>query len=264
MPSRLHVEITGDGPPVILVHSSGLSGRQWRRLASLLVKRGFRAIVPDLTGHGSSPPLPEPAPFSYVADVEALVALLETYAPVHLVGHSYGGLIAILAAVRAPKALLSLTLFDPVAFAVLDRPEDGTALLELGSVASPWGTSERDHEAWLQAFVEYWGGEGAWLALREEARAEFRRVGWAVQQGVSTLVDDRTPNDAYRAITCPVTVMTGELSPLAARSVVMRLAETLPQARIVSVPGAGHMAPLSHGDLVNQAIVETITSAPQD
>jgi pimeloyl-ACP methyl ester carboxylesterase len=53
----LHVDDLGVGDAVRLLHSSGLSGRQWRR------------IVPDLTGHGQSPPWPAPTPFSFRTDV---------------------------------------------------------------------------------------------------------------------------------------------------------------------------------------------------
>jgi pimeloyl-ACP methyl ester carboxylesterase len=257
----LHVETSGDGPVVVLIHSSGLSGRQWRRLASSLAARGFRAVVPDLTGHGASAPYPEPTPFSYRTDVAALRALLETSGPAHLVGHSYGGLLALLAAVEAPQAVRSMVLYDPVAFGVLDPVADADARAELAAVDLPWGTSgtsEREHDAWLQAFVDYWGGPGAWLLLREEARAEFRRVGWVVEQGVSTLVDDQTPAAAYRALAFPVTLMTGERSPLAAGAVVRRLAAACPDARVVTMPGAGHMGPLSHSGTVNDAIIAAL------
>jgi len=51
----LFVEDIGKGAPVVFLHSSGLAGRQWRRVAQALVEKGRRAIVPDLSGHGRSP-----------------------------------------------------------------------------------------------------------------------------------------------------------------------------------------------------------------
>jgi pimeloyl-ACP methyl ester carboxylesterase len=88
---ELHVEATGTGEPVVLVHSSGFSGRQWRHLAGELVARGQRAIVPDLSGHGRSSPWPEPEPFSFRVDVDHVIGLLSAQGPAHLVGPSYGG-----------------------------------------------------------------------------------------------------------------------------------------------------------------------------
>ncbi len=257
----LHVETVGDGPAVLLLHSSGLSGRQWRRLSRALVERGFRVVVPDLTGHGASAPYPPPTPFSYREDVAAVTELVRSSRPAHVVGHSYGGLVGLLVALEAREDLRSLVLFDPVAFGVLDPVADASALASLAAVDFEWGDSPQQHELWLQSFVDYWGGAGAWLALREDARTEFRRVGWVVEQGVTTLRDDRTPAAAYGAIGCPVTLMTGELSPPAAGAVVRRLAAALLGATVHTVPGAGHMAPLSHPDLVNGIIVESLTSA---
>src|SRR5579864_6257970 len=100
-----HVEDTVEGaPPTVLVHSSGLSGRQWSRLAPALAKRGARVIVPYLTGHGKS----APGPFSFRTDVALVADLLRSLGSAHVVGHSYGGLIALHAALAEPRLVRSL------------------------------------------------------------------------------------------------------------------------------------------------------------
>src|SRR5690349_14932154 len=91
----IHVDDAGDGDVVMLLHSSGMSGDQWRRTADALRRGGARTVVPDLLGSGRSTPWPEGRTFWFVDDVEAVGALLHRIGrPVHLVGHSYGGLIA--------------------------------------------------------------------------------------------------------------------------------------------------------------------------
>ena len=239
-----------------MLHSSGLSGRQWRRLAPLVAARGFRAVVPDFTGHGASDPWPEPRSFSVRTDVDNFVTLLEAEGPAHVVGHSYGALVGLLAALASPAYVRSLALFEPVAFGAL-AASDAEPRAELGRIDFRWGAAD-DREHWLRTFVDYWGGDGAWAALREEARAEFRRVGWVVREGVRTLMEDTTPAAAYQVIRCPVTLMTGARSPLAARTVVERLGESLPDARVVTIPGAGHMAPLTHAGLVNTVVLAAL------
>jgi pimeloyl-ACP methyl ester carboxylesterase len=240
---------------ILLLHSSGLSARQWGRLVSELGSRPL--LAPDLIGHGASPPWPEPKPFSFRMDVDALVTKLDAEGPMHVVGHSYGALVGLLAALARPRLVPSLVLFEPVAFGLLDPVRDRDACDELARASLPW---EVGPERWLQSFVDYWGGQGAWAALREEARAEFRRVGWVVREAVKTLLEDRTPASAYRVLDQPVCLLTGEKSPLAARRVVERLAAELPNASVVRIPGAGHMAPLTHPDPVNRAIIERLGS----
>ncbi len=261
LPPPLHVETTGDGTPVVLLHSSGLSGRQWRRLAKEVAGKGLRAVVPDLTGHGASAPWPEPQPFSFHTDVDALVALLETHGPAHVVGHSYGAFVGLVAALAAPRSILSMVLFEPVAFGALDPVLDADASATLVRVDTRWGPSPAEREHYLATFVDYWGGDGAWNALREEARAEFRRVGWVVSEGVRTLTEDKTPASAYRSVATPVRLLTGETSPVAARRVAQRLGEVIPGASVITIPGAGHMAPLSHVGLVNGKILEVLAPA---
>lgn len=259
----LFIDEQGDegGVPAVLLHSSGLSGRQFRRLAGTLAGSGLRVLSPDLTGHGRSPALGESETFSFARDVAWLVQLLAQRGPAHLIGHSYGAFIALQAARQAPASVRSLTLFEPVAFGVLDPALHPEARRELESVDVPWGQSGEGREAWLRAFVEYWGGAGAWDALREEARADFRRVGWAVREGVRSLAVDRTPASAYGEVRAPVTLLTGENSPRSAREVVAVLAAALPGATAVTIPGAGHMAPLTHADAVNAAIAAALERA---
>jgi pimeloyl-ACP methyl ester carboxylesterase len=243
------------GARIVLLHSSGLSGRQWRRLEAELSARGERVVAPDLTGHGSSEPWPEPRPFSFRRDVERVASMLEADGPAHIVGHSYGGLVGLLAALTAPCFARSMALFEPVAFGVLDVERDADVLAELRKDVLRWDDPER----WLGTFTDYWGGPGAWAALREEVRAEMRRVGWVMSEGVRSLVADRTPASAYRALQTPTVLLHGETSPLAARRVVERLAESLPRARTVAIAGAGHMAPLTHAEVLNRAILDAIT-----
>ena len=156
-------------------------------------------------------------------------------------------MIALHAAVVAPEAIRSLTLYEPVAFGVLDAPNDADARATLSKVTMHWGSSADEHEGWLEQFVDYWGEAGAWRALRE-ARAEFRRVGWVVREGVRSLVEDPTRGPTFAAIAVPTHLLSGTRSPIAGR-VVRRLGEAIRGARVTSVAGVQHMAPVANADL---------------
>jgi pimeloyl-ACP methyl ester carboxylesterase len=264
---KLHVEDSGSGEPVLLLHSSGLSGRQWRRLAAELGASGMRVVVPDLSGHGRSEPWPEPTPFSFRTDVERVVEILREVGPAHVVGHSYGGFLALHAALALNEApndqVRSLSLFEPVAFGALDPQDagDANALEVLATFDMSWGPTAEDRERWLKAFVEFWSGPGAWAALREEARAEFRRVGWVVRQGVLSMTEDTAPFAAFGALRAPVQLITGEHSPAPAGRVVERLGAAIPGARVAIIAEAGHMGPLSHAEAVNRVVLDATSRA---
>jgi pimeloyl-ACP methyl ester carboxylesterase len=122
----------------VLLHSHGLSGGQWRKLTGDLVAHGFRVLAVPLAGHGRSEPWPEPKPFSFAIDVERVGEVVRAVQPAHVVGHSYGGLIALHVARGVPGGVATLSLFDPVAFGVLDADEDRDARAVLEALDLSW------------------------------------------------------------------------------------------------------------------------------
>jgi pimeloyl-ACP methyl ester carboxylesterase len=259
---RLAYAETGAGAPVLAVHSGGLSGRQWKRLGERLGP-DFRLIAPDLLGYGGSTPWPLEAPFHFRQDVAALDALLDRIGePVHLVGHSYGGFLALKLALARPASVRRMVLFEPVAFGVLDALEDAEALALLARVGldyEPHGPDGAD-DAWLAQFVEWWNGPGAWSAFGDDVKATFRRAGWKLFQEVLSLSADRTPRAAYASVTAPTLLLGAERSPMTERRVLEHLAAALPHARIEIFPDVGHMAPVTHAARVNEAIALHLSS----
>jgi len=261
---KLHVEDTGTGEPVVLLHSHGLSGRQWRRLSADLVARGMRSLAVDLTGQGRSEPWPEPEPFSFHVDVERVAELVRSVQPAHVVGHSYGGLVALHVALAEPRAVRTVSVFDAVAFGVLDPGDDRDARAILDALDLSWGPDAQERERWLRAFVEFWSGPGAWDALRGDARDEFLRTAWVIREGVRTLMEDRSPASTYAKLGVPALVVTGELSPLPARRTIERLAHAIPYARHTIIPGVGHLAPVTNPREVNPVILEELVARRLD
>lgn len=232
---------------VLLIHSGGFTSRQWRKLSDLLAPR-FRVLAPDLLGYGARDRWPEGEPFHFRQDLDLLESLLD--GPAHLVGHSYGGFLALQLALRRPDLVRSIAAYEPVAFGILDEVEDADARADLARVRREWDPD------WLRAFVDWWNGEGAWDRLNDETRAAFRSVGWKVFNEALSLAADRTGRATYATIAVPTLILGGALSPLAERRVVEKLGAALPRAAARIFPGVGHMAPISHASMVNAAIVQ--------
>ena len=110
---------------MLLIHSGGFTSRQWRKLAEMLAPQ-FRVLAPDLIGYSPSAPWPDGEPFHFSRDVDYLLTLVDE--PVHLVGHSYGGFLALKLALARPDLVRSIAVFEPVAFGILDEVEDADAL----------------------------------------------------------------------------------------------------------------------------------------
>ena len=250
--------------PVLLLHSSGMSSRQWGRLIEILEPE-HRIVAPDLLGSGANPLWPDDQPFDLAMDVDAIERIVDVVGePVHVVGHSYGGLLAVTLARRIPERILSLVVYDPVAFGVLHSENDAEGLADLARAGNnPTFTdfARGGSDAWFEVFVDYWNGPGAWRGMSQSGRESFLRVGRKVFYEVWSLIHDRTPAPAYAGIDAPALFLGGEASPPAARRVVTLLAEAFSRGTVRFIPGAGHMGPLTHGTVVNQLIAAHIAAA---
>ena len=255
----------GRGEPVVLLHSSGSCAAQWRALIERLGGH-FRVLAPDLYGYGATGAWPARAPFTLEDEAQIVHALLGRCSePAHLVGHSYGGAVALHVAREHGDQVRSLALIEPVAFHLLRDGDDAdyAALAEIAHIA---GVVERsldrgDYECGFGRFVDYWSGAGAWAAIpaakRSAIAAHLPKVALDFR---ATIGHPTRPRD-LRRMAMPALVIQGERSPSPTRRICARLAGALPAVRVATVPGAGHMCPVTHRDETNK-LLATFLAAP--
>lgn len=263
-PDTLFAVDEGRGDTVVLLHSSGMSSRQWRRLIERLAPTR-RVIAPDLYGSGQSPAWPAGVPFRLDDDLAAVARVIDARAPgerVHLVGHSYGGMLALTLARRDPSRVRSLAVYDPVAWGALRGLRDPALDADRAVTDALCDDAIGGTEPWFERFVDYWNGEGAWRALSAVARESFLRGRRKVYGEVTSLIRDETPAEAYAVIDAPALVLSGERTPAAARRVGARVAAALPRGAHRDVIGAGHMGPITHAAEVNELVARHLDAAP--
>src|SRR5215510_5861771 len=156
----------GSGTAVVCIHSSASTSGQWRPLMERLADR-FRVIAVDLYGSGKTAAWPHDQPMRLDDELALLSSVFRAAGDrFHLIGHSYGGPIALKAALADPKRVLSLVLYEPVLFSALiaDSPasaaareilalrDDTTRLVDQGNLNLAG-----------QRFVDYWMGDGTWV-----------------------------------------------------------------------------------------------------
>lgn len=246
----------GAGRPVVLLHSSVSGNRQWKALIADL-RDHHRVLAINLLGYGDTPPWPGTRP-QRLSDQAALVhaAIDGIDGPVALVGHSFGGAVAMRAAVELGDRAGALVLLEPNPFSLLAGAGRTAAYAEACAlrdhVRRHGGAQEWDVVA--ERFSDYWLGDGTWAAMPISRRAAFvaalppNQHEWDAVTDPDLGLDDVAPTDV------PTLVVHDPATRRPIRELVEVLADARPDWRFHALPDGGHMAPLVRPDLVDPVV----------
>lgn len=248
-------------PTLLLLHSSGATHRQWRHLVAQLGQR-WRIFAPDLFGYGETP-VPDRASSPHRSIVQDELDLLgrllrQINGPVHLVGHSYGGAVALELALLHPQRIASLAVYEPAMFSLLRDSQQQSAWREISAVAQRQIdlVAANDLRGAASAFIGYWVTPGAFEmmpeALQASVTATMPKV--AAEFGEVMRRDGAAPD--FSVLTMPLLLLCGSRTTRAARAVTDELRRLLPGPRFVELTGAVHMAPVQQPDLVNPLLLD--------
>jgi pimeloyl-ACP methyl ester carboxylesterase len=245
----------GTGPLAVLVHASMSGARQWGALAQSLQDR-FRVRALNLFGYGRTPawPAAEAPSLDDYADL-VLSAIPPDARGISLVGHSFGGAVAMQAARRLGARAAKLVLIEPSLFSLLELGGRSEALAEIASVPADMARLAPEEAA--ERFIGYWTGPASWTGSAPERKAAYVRCVSLVLNEFRAALTSRTTLDEWRAsLPRRTLVIAASDTKRSSREVVELLSLTGAGWEFARVPEGGHMSPLTQPQLVNPVIAD--------
>jgi pimeloyl-ACP methyl ester carboxylesterase len=197
-------------------------------------------LAPDFIGYGQSDTWPGARVFTGQADVHVVLELAkQSERPLHMVGHSYGAVMALQAARELGTKVKSLVLVEPVAFNLLrvEKRAEWAEVERLG-VQVLTAVADGDDRAAAAHFMRYWLGRLRWFIAPEKFKAAITATIRKVALEFMIALDADASLADYREVAAP----------------------TLPNVKLEILKGAGHMSPFTHPSALNRSILAFLAS----
>lgn len=253
-------------PTLVLLHSSGASPRQWHELVEA-TRHERRVLAVEFHGHGSRPDWSQPRPMT-LAD-EALLAhpLLEMAGGAHLIGHSYGGAVALKLASMYPQLVRGIVVYEPVLLRLLAedaaQPQHVREVVRVAQALRARLRAQRVSQA-AQLFVDFWSGPGAWDALPPGAQQATEARMPSIMRQFDPLFHEPFAREQLARLQVPMLFLHGSRTTPVAQRIAHLLREAFPHADHEELPGMGHLGPITHPHPVNERIRRFLcTSTPR-
>lgn len=249
-----HVTDIGQGPVVVLLHALLLDRKLFQNQAEHLAEKGFRVIVPDYAGHGSSPRIALDSP-SVMAMADQVFEMLDQRnitEPVTLGGLSMGGYVAFAAWERYKDRISNLILMDTRA--VTDTADEANNRKRACDLIRQAGSVGPLAVTMLPRLLS---------KLTVQRRPDV----WREIAGVLEQTDLESACDALMALACrpdrrsmlagihvPTLVLVGQDDIISTPAEMAEIAGSIPNSRFVEIPEAGHLPAVERPEAVSQAI----------
>ena len=251
----------GKGVPVVFVHGAVGDLRFWESQRDAFARQ-FRFVAYTYRYHGTDPWPDEGKQYSvdtHVADLAAFISALNA-GPVHLVGLSYGGMMAAMVAVKQPQLIRTLTLAEPALFSLLVENPDAKPVLEEWSKSSaPMVAAIKagdNTQAVRQLSALVTGGSPEDF---DKLPAGFRQVLLDNARTLPLMAGGPPPNitcDMLRAVRVPTLIVRGERTPRFFSRINDEVGRCMPGSKLVVVPKASHAMSHDNPAEFNRVVLE--------
>jgi pimeloyl-ACP methyl ester carboxylesterase len=253
----------GAGPGVVLVPGSCSTGAAWRPMIDAWNGR-FRCVTTSLLGYGGTAERRTASDPSIVKEAEIVEAVIRrTECPVHLVGHSYGGLVAIAVALRKRAPLAGLVIAEAPAMELLrERAEDAAHYRAFRSMNEVYFAAFENGEAGAVAsMVDFYGGAGTYASWPARVRAYAEETTAVNIRDWASAYAFPLTAQALAAVAVPTLVMWGGASHPAVQRANALLSQSIPGASKAVIEGAAHFMISTHVSALAGLIAEHIRVA---
>ena len=257
------VTITEPKAPVVGLHCSGADHGQWASLWARMDDK-VTTFAPDLIGTASRGHIRHGTTFTLGQEAKSVISAMEGLgAPAHLVGHSYGGALALHIARARPDLVRSLCLYEPTLFSILQTGQDADSALhrEIVALTTTIRTSleEGEDEFGAQVFTDFWGGLGAWQALSRVRRDAM--VAWIKKapSDFEALLKEHDPGSILTS-DIPTTIFIGSQTHAQTRRIAELLSAQSERVQVKCLKGAGHLGPFTFREKFELEVLSHIRS----
>ncbi len=240
----------GSGEPIVFIHGSFANTSTWKYMVNNLSDR-YRCICIKQPGHGGAPApddFSDPSVDTEVAIVEQVLQHLNL-GPIHLVAHSFGGVVAVAVALSGRVPLRAMTLFEPVLTGILEmsgRDEDAKAVDQF---CDDYRSAIASKEAYAcSRVINFWGGEGQFEQMPDfikeamDPLTDYNARHWDLCQNTVY------PVETYEAFSVPTQLVCGDQSSAIVRSISECLLTHLVDAKMDVIFSASHFLVTSHAE----------------
>lgn len=246
---------------MILLPPGGSSAAIWRPMVRAL-EGNVSTWAIHMSGFADTEAYAGEGPVTLDIETDAALAVLaHVPAPMHLVGHSYGGAVALRLILRKPELFASLTLIEPASYPFLDQAGEVRMARDIEAVNNRYiaGVRAGDPETAFSIYYDYYNGRpGGWAALPDEIKVKLVDVAGAVAQALEAVHASPTTLNDCAEIAVPALILHGgDTDPVHAR-IAELTADAIPGASLTVVEGTGHMVPQAYPELVAGLIADHI------
>ena len=251
----------GQGGVVLLIHSTVAGNKQWRKLIECLSPH-YRILAPNLFGYGSTIKWHKKRAQTLSDQVDLVSSFFEKTESISIVGHSFGGSVAMMAAKKYPEKIKKLVLIEPNPFYLLEHYSDLESYQEALNLRDIIKTNATK-ETWVQAaeqFADYWNGSGTWTKMDQIRREKFAEALKPNFHEFDCVINETTSLEEWRDVLPLNThVLFSEQTVNSIRKIITIFEETMPNWTFHSYGGGTHMAPLTHPNIVNPIIYKILS-----